>query len=82
MLLGDAPKNLNAGQHIEAAIEPAAVRHRIHMAADQKRVLGVGGQAAEFFKFRDHAFWIQRGAHDASFNIKCAQSAMGFANSK
>ena len=32
----DAAENLHTGQHIEAAIEPAAVRHGIHVAADEQ----------------------------------------------
>ena len=32
----DAPQNFHAGQDIEAAVEPAAVRHGINVAADEQ----------------------------------------------
>ena len=44
-LLGDPPQHLDARHDVEAAVEPAAVRHRIDVAADQKRTLGVPREA-------------------------------------
>ena len=38
-LLGDPPQHLDAGDDVEAAVEPAAVRHRVDVAADQQRAL-------------------------------------------
>ena len=35
----DPPEDLHTGEQIEAAIQPAAIRHRIHMPADQKSAL-------------------------------------------
>jgi hypothetical protein len=32
----DAPENFHAREHVEAAIQPAAVRHGIHVAADEQ----------------------------------------------
>ena len=40
----EAAQNLDAGQRVEGAIEPAAVRHRIDMAADQERLFGFAAQ--------------------------------------
>ena len=37
---GDAPQHLDAGHHVQAAVEPAAVRHRVDVTADQERALG------------------------------------------
>ena len=42
--LGDPPQHLDAGDDVEAAVEPAAVRHRVDVPADQH---GAGGAAAE-----------------------------------
>ena len=39
-LLGDPPQHLDAGHDVQAAVEPAAVRHRVDVAADQQRALG------------------------------------------
>ena len=45
LVLGvDAAENFHPGQHVEAAVEPAAVGHRIHVAADQQRTLGFAAQ--------------------------------------
>jgi hypothetical protein len=33
--LGDPAQHLGAGEHVEAAVEPAAVRHGVEVAADQ-----------------------------------------------
>ena len=38
-LRGDAPQHLDAREHVQAAVEPAAVRHRVHVPADQQRPL-------------------------------------------
>ena len=37
-LLRDPAQHLDAGEHVEAAVEPAAVRHRVHVTADQHGV--------------------------------------------
>ena len=37
--LGDPAQDLDARQHVQAAVEPAAVRDRVDVAADQQRVL-------------------------------------------
>ena len=42
--LGDSPQHLRAGDDVEAAVEPATVRHRVDMAADQDGVLGVAAE--------------------------------------
>ena len=39
-LLGDPAQHLDAGEHVQAAVEPAAVRHRVDVPADQQRALG------------------------------------------
>ena len=39
-VLGDPPQHLDAGEHVEAAVEPAAVRHGVDVAAEQERALG------------------------------------------
>ena len=39
-LLGDPAQHLDAGHHVQAAVEPAAVRDRVDVAADQERALG------------------------------------------
>ena len=39
-LLGDPPQHLDAGQDVEAAVEPAAVRDRVDVPADQQRLVG------------------------------------------
>ena len=44
-LRGDPPQHLDAGEHVQAAVEPAAVRHRVHVPADQQRPVG-GARAA------------------------------------
>ena len=36
----DAAKNLHAGHDVEAAVQPAAVRHGIHVAADEQALFG------------------------------------------
>ncbi len=41
---GDPPQHLDARHDVEAAVEPAAVRHRIDVAADQQGFVGVAGQ--------------------------------------
>ena len=41
---GDAPDHLDAGEHVQAAVEPAAVRHRVQVAADQQRAVGGAGE--------------------------------------
>ena len=33
------------GEHVQAAVEPAAVRHRVHVPADQERALGRAARA-------------------------------------
>ena len=38
--LGQSPNDFDAAHHVEAAVEPAAVRHRVDVAADQQRSLG------------------------------------------
>ena len=38
-LLRDPPQHLDAGDHVQAAVEPAAVRHRVDVPADQQRAL-------------------------------------------
>ena len=40
----DAPQNFDAGQHVQTAIEPAAVRHGIDVAADEQRFVGFAAQ--------------------------------------
>jgi hypothetical protein len=35
-LRGDSPHDLDAGEHVETAVEPPAVRHRVHVAADHQ----------------------------------------------
>src|SRR6185312_8942701 len=40
----NAPQNFNSGENIQAAIEPSAVRHGIHVAADEQRLLGFATQ--------------------------------------
>jgi hypothetical protein len=40
----DAPQDLHPGEHVEAAVQPAAVRHRVHVAADQERAVGLAGE--------------------------------------
>ena len=37
---GDPPQHLDAGHDVQAAVEPAAVRDRVDVAADQQRALG------------------------------------------
>ena len=43
-LLRDAPHHLDAGEDVEAAVEPAAVRHRVDVAPDEERALRGAGQ--------------------------------------
>ena len=43
-LLGDAPQHLDCRDDVEAAVEPAAVRHRIDVAAEQERALRLARQ--------------------------------------
>ena len=38
-LLGDAAQHLDRPEHVEAAVEPAAVRHRVDVPAQQERAL-------------------------------------------
>jgi hypothetical protein len=38
-LLRDPPQHLDTGDDVEAAVEPAAVRHRVDVAADQERAV-------------------------------------------
>ena len=40
----DAPKNLDARQEIKAAVEPAAVGHRVDMAADEQGAIGLAAE--------------------------------------
>ena len=42
---GDPAQHLDAGDDVEAAVEPAAVRHRVDVATDQKRTLGGAREA-------------------------------------
>ena len=42
--LGDPPQHLGAGDDVEAAVEPAAVRDRVDVAADQDGALGLAAQ--------------------------------------
>jgi hypothetical protein len=44
MLRGNATQNLDAGHRIEATVEPAAIRDRIDVAADQQRLRGFAAQ--------------------------------------
>ena len=39
-LLGHAAQHLDARDDVEAAVEPASVRHRVDVAADEHRSLG------------------------------------------
>src|SRR5581483_2214094 len=43
-LPGHATQYLHPGEDVEAAVEPAAVRNRVDVAADQQRALGGSGQ--------------------------------------
>src|SRR5439155_9209947 len=38
-VLGDAAEHLDRGEHVEAAVQPAAVRHRVDVPAEQHRSL-------------------------------------------
>ena len=38
--LGDPAQHLDARHDVQAAVEPAAVRHRVDVPADQQRALG------------------------------------------
>ncbi len=38
-LLGDPPQHLDAGHDVQRAVEPAAVRHRVDVPADEQRAL-------------------------------------------
>src|SRR5215218_2214732 len=38
-LLRDPPQHLEAGQHVQTAVQPAPVRHRVDVTADQERPL-------------------------------------------
>jgi hypothetical protein len=40
----EAPHHLHACEDVEAAVEPPAVRHGVHVAADQERPLGLARQ--------------------------------------
>ena len=44
--LGDPAQHLGARDDVEAAVEPAAVRHRVDVAADQDGALGVAAERA------------------------------------
>ena len=43
-VLGQPAQHLDAAHDVEAAVEPAAVRHRVDVAADQQRALGGAAQ--------------------------------------
>ena len=43
-LRGQAPQHLDAAHDVEAAVEPAAVRHRVDVPADEQRPLGCAAQ--------------------------------------
>ena len=43
-LLGQPSQHLDAGHDVETAVEPAAVRHRVDVAADEQRALGSAAQ--------------------------------------
>ena len=43
-LLGEAPHDLDTGDDVERAVQPAAVRHRVDVPADQHRLLGATRQ--------------------------------------
>src|SRR5581483_8426057 len=43
-LLRDPPHDLHAGEDVQAPVEPAAVRHRVHVPADQELPLRVAAQ--------------------------------------
>src|SRR5581483_6012626 len=43
-LLRDAPQHLDAGEDVEAAVEPAAVRDGVHVAPEQERTVGLARQ--------------------------------------
>ena len=43
-VVGEPAEHLGAREHVEAAVEPAAVRHRVEMPADQHRALGRAAQ--------------------------------------
>ena len=43
-LFRDPPQHLGAGDDVQRAVEPAAVRHRVEVPADDQRPLGVAGQ--------------------------------------
>ncbi len=43
-IVGDAAQHLCAREDVEAAVEPAAVRHGVHVAADQDGALGVASE--------------------------------------
>src|SRR6478735_1180428 len=43
-LFGDAPQHLDGREHVEAAVEPASVRHGIDVAAEQERALRLARQ--------------------------------------
>jgi len=38
---GDAPQHLDPGHHVQAAVQPAAVRHGVDVSADQQRPLRI-----------------------------------------
>ncbi len=41
----DAPQHLDAGHHVQAAVEPAAVRHGVDVAADEDGLVGGAAQS-------------------------------------
>ena len=43
-LLGEAPHHLDAGDDVQRPVQPAAVRNRVDVAADQHRLLGAARQ--------------------------------------
>ena len=40
----EPPQHLDARHHVQAAVEPAAVRHRVDVTADQERAFGVAAE--------------------------------------
>src|SRR5207253_570225 len=43
-VLSDTAKNLGAGHYVQRPVEPAAVRHRVDVAAEQQRPVGTAAQ--------------------------------------
>jgi hypothetical protein len=44
VLRADPAQNLDTREHVEAAVEPAAIWHRVHVPADKQRALGFAAQ--------------------------------------